>query len=116
MLSYYSTVYCNLYIYVLRTVRTREYRVCIDISDEHTEVGMRCGARYYLKRDRLKSERIGCDLKFIINRVAERPTATASATVHALSVCDAQDLSLKTPEAPETRLDQPLTTRAAHVL
>jgi hypothetical protein len=44
------------------------------------------------------------------------PTATASATVHALSVCDAQDLSLKTPEAPETRLDQPLTTRAAHVL
>ena len=66
--------------------------------------------------DSLKSERICCDLKFIINRVAERPTATASATVHAVSVCDAQDLSLKTPEAPETRLDQPLTTRAAHVL
>ena len=31
-------------------------------------------------------------------------------------VCYAQDLSVKTPEAPETRLDQPLTTRAANAL
>ena len=68
------------------------------------------------RADGPKNEIFCRDLKFIINRVAERPTATASATVHALSVCDAQDLSLKTPEAPETRLDQPLTTRAAHVL
>ena len=63
-----------------------------------------------------KNENKCRDHKFITNRVAERPTATTSATVHALLVCNAYDLSLKTPEAPETRLDQPLITRAAHAL
>ena len=63
-----------------------------------------------------KNENIFRDQTLIIHRVTERPTATTSATVHALPVSDAQDLSLKSPEAPETRLDQPLITRAAHAL
>ena len=72
---------------------------------------MRCGARSQIVSK--KSETFCRDL---INRFAERPTTTTSATIHALSVSDVQDLSLKPPEAPETRLDQHLTTRAAHAL
>ena len=53
--------------------------------------------------DGLKSETFCRDLKILQNPAAERPVATASATVHILSVSDAQDRSLKPREALETR-------------
>ena len=53
--------------------------------------------------DGLKSETFCRDLKILHNPAAERPVATASATVHILSVSDAQDRSLKPREALERR-------------
>ena len=66
--------------------------------------------------DSLKSERICRDLTILINTAAERPTATTLATLHPLSVSDAEEHSLKPREALERRKCRPLTTRAEHAL
>ena len=80
----------------------------------HTSVTIRIGC--VAPPDSLKSERICRDLTILINTAAERPTATTLATLHPLSVSDAEEHSLKPREALERRKCRPLTTRAEHAL
>ena len=66
--------------------------------------------------DGLKNENFCCDHNILINPTAKCPSAILSATVHPLSVSDAEELSLKPREALERRKCRPLTTRAEHAL
>ena len=75
------------------------------------ETGVRVGPVAAL--DGLKNENFCCDHNILINPAAKCPSATLSATVHPLSVSDAEELSLKPREALERRKCRPLTTRAA---
>ena len=53
--------------------------------------------------DSLKNENFCCDHNILIHPTAKCPSAILSATVHPLSVSDAEELSLKPREALERR-------------
>ena len=61
--------------------------------------------------DSLKNENFCCDHNILINPAAKCPSATLSATVHPLSVSDAEELSLKPLEALESDANIDLSQR-----